>query len=83
MVLPITFFTQTFPFLQVNPGSLADSGGLKVGDIIIKICGQNAETISHTDAQDVIVRAGNNLEITVAKLVQSVQSVERTILMMI
>lgn len=53
--------------LQVQAGSLADKGGLKVGDIIAKICGHNAEGMLHKEAQDVILRAGNNLEITVVK----------------
>lgn len=53
--------------LKVNPGSLAESAGLKIGDIIVKICGQSAESMSHRDAEDAIVRAGNNLDMTVAK----------------
>lgn len=52
---------------QVQSGSLADKGGLKVGDIIAKICGHSAEGMLHKEAQDVILRAGNNLDITVVK----------------
>lgn len=51
----------------MNPGSLSESAGLKIGDIIVKICGQSAESMSHRDAEDAIVRAGNNLDMTVAK----------------
>lgn len=52
---------------QVNPGSLADQAGLRTGDIIVKIQGQNAEVLLHKDAQDVIQRAGNYLDITVMR----------------
>lgn len=51
----------------MNPGSLADQGGLCVGDIIVKICGQNAEGMQHKEAQDVILRAGNSLDISLLK----------------
>ena len=55
-------------FDQVNPNSLADQGGLKIGDIIIKIGDSDADLMRHKEAQEVIVSAGNYLTMTVQRL---------------
>lgn len=69
MLIPFlsTSSLNCYLFFQVNPGSLADQAGLRTGDIIVKIQGQNAELLLHKEAQDVILRAGNYLDITVMR----------------
>ncbi|RWS09243.1 PDZ and LIM domain protein Zasp-like isoform X2 [Dinothrombium tinctorium] len=52
---------------KVNPGSLAAQGGLQVGDYVISIQGKNAESMLHKEAQDLIMKAGNNLELQVQR----------------
>lgn len=53
--------------LQVNPGSLAEQAGLKTGDMIVRIGGAEADNMKHKEAQDAIVRAGNYLELAIAR----------------
>lgn len=53
--------------LKVNQGSLADQVGLVAGDAVIKINGQDVFNIRHKDAQDSVVRAGNNVEVTIQR----------------
>jgi len=52
---------------KVNPGSLSDNGGLHVGDVVLKIGGQNVDFLRHKEAQDAILRAGNYLELQVQR----------------
>uniref|UniRef100_T1JNR5 PDZ and LIM domain protein Zasp n=1 Tax=Strigamia maritima TaxID=126957 RepID=T1JNR5_STRMM len=47
--------------------SIADKVGLQTGDAILKINGINADSLRHKDAQDVIIRAGNNVELLVQR----------------
>lgn len=37
------------------------------GDAIIKIQGQNTDIMKHKEAQDAIIRAGNNIEINIQR----------------
>jgi len=50
---------------QVNPGSLAERAGLKVGDILVKISNRSAENMLHKEAEDAIKDSGNYLDIVV------------------
>lgn len=52
---------------RVNPDSIADKAGLQPGDCIVKIMGRDAEIMKHKEAQDNIMRAGNNLEIQILR----------------
>ncbi|XP_014477452.1 PREDICTED: uncharacterized protein LOC106745932 isoform X4 [Dinoponera quadriceps] len=52
---------------KVNSGSPAEAAGLKAGDAVIKVNTTDMYNLRHKDAQDVIVRAGNNFEITVQR----------------
>ncbi|XP_042148163.1 PDZ and LIM domain protein Zasp isoform X5 [Ixodes scapularis] len=52
---------------RVNPGSLAEKGGLQVGDALLRIQGKSTDELRHKDAQDAIVRAGNYLELSVQR----------------
>jgi len=53
--------------LQVNSGSPAEAAGLKAGDAVIKVNTTDTYNLRHKDAQDVIVKAGNNFEMTVQR----------------
>lgn len=53
--------------LQVNTGSPAEAAGLKAGDAVIRVNNTEMYNLRHKDAQDVIVRAGNNFELTIQR----------------
>ncbi|XP_050464712.1 PDZ and LIM domain protein Zasp isoform X7 [Cataglyphis hispanica] len=52
---------------KVNSGSPAEAAGLKAGDAVIKVNTTDMYNLRHKDAQDVIVKAGNNFEMTVQR----------------
>jgi predicted metalloprotease with PDZ domain len=53
--------------LQVNGGSPAEKAGLQAGDAVIRVNDVELFNLRHKEAQDNIVRAGNNFEITVQR----------------
>lgn len=53
--------------MQVNTGSPAEAAGLKAGDAVIRVNNTEMYNLRHKDAQDIIVRAGNNFELTVQR----------------
>ncbi|XP_053593415.1 PDZ and LIM domain protein Zasp [Microplitis demolitor] len=52
---------------KVNGGSPAEAAGLKAGDAVIRVNNTDMFNLRHKDAQDVIVRSGNNFEMTVQR----------------
>lgn len=54
-------------YLQVNGGSIADQAGLIAGDAVISVNNVEVFNLRHKDAQDVLVRSGNNFDITVQR----------------
>ncbi|XP_037519553.1 PDZ and LIM domain protein Zasp, partial [Rhipicephalus sanguineus] len=52
---------------KVNPGSLAEKGGLQTGDALLSIQGKSTDQMRHKEAQDAIVRAGNYLELQIQR----------------
>lgn len=46
---------------------MAERAGLQAGDAIISINGLDALALRHKEAQDAIVRAGNNFELVVQR----------------
>ncbi|XP_043509080.1 uncharacterized protein LOC122528228 isoform X1 [Frieseomelitta varia] len=52
---------------KVNNGSPAEAAGLRAGDAVIRVNNTEVYNLRHKDAQDVIVRAGNNFELTVQR----------------
>lgn len=54
-------------FSQVNVGSLADQAGLQAGDAVIKVNHNDVFNLRHKDAQDLIVRSGNIIDIQVQR----------------
>lgn len=60
-------FISTLAPLQVNSGSLSEQAGLQPGDAVIKINDVDVFNFRHKDAQDIVVRSGNNFVITVQR----------------
>lgn len=56
-------------YLQVNGGSPAEKAGLIAGDSVIKVNNTDVYNLRHKDAQDVIIKAGQQFEITVQRYV--------------
>ncbi|XP_021917266.1 PDZ and LIM domain protein Zasp isoform X20 [Zootermopsis nevadensis] len=52
---------------KVNGGSLAEKAGLQAGDAVIRVNDAELFHLRHKEAQDYIVRAGNNFELTVQR----------------
>ncbi|XP_039956230.1 PDZ and LIM domain protein Zasp isoform X14 [Bactrocera tryoni] len=52
---------------KVNGGSLAEKAGLIPGDAVLKINDVDVFNLRHKDAQDVVVRSGNNFVLTVQR----------------
>lgn len=51
----------------MNNNSLADRCSLRPGDYILKIGGTIAESLTHNQARETILRQGNNLELTLQR----------------
>lgn len=47
--------------------SLAEKAGLRVGDALIRVNDTDIYQLRHKDAQDVVVRAGNNFELVISR----------------
>ncbi|XP_051860607.1 PDZ and LIM domain protein Zasp isoform X10 [Drosophila albomicans] len=60
-------FAQPLLVQKVNAGSLSEQAGLQPGDAVIKINDVDVFNFRHKDAQDVVVRSGNNFVITVQR----------------
>ena len=56
-----------FVVFQVNAGSLAAVAGLQAGDAIVSIGGRDALSLRHKEAQEAIVRAGNNFDLVIQR----------------
>ncbi|XP_055690943.1 PDZ and LIM domain protein Zasp isoform X12 [Lutzomyia longipalpis] len=52
---------------KVAGGSIAANAGLVAGDAVIKVNGMDVYNLRHKDAQDAVVRGGNNFEISVQR----------------
>lgn len=58
---------------QVNPKSIAGKAGLQNGDAILQICGTNVTGFSHQEAKSEMMRAGNDVDLYVARGVVNTQ----------
>lgn len=67
MVIKLLLFTKYFFPFQVNGGSLAEQAGLLPGDAVIKINDVDVFNLRHKEAQDIVVRSGNNFVMTVQR----------------
>merc|ERR1719245_1480925 len=52
---------------KVNISSLSESAGLVAGDLLVAVNGEDVQSYRHKEAQDTIVRSGNNLTITIRR----------------
>lgn len=59
IIILIRIFSNLHIF-QVTEGGLAEKAGLKVGDVIVRINDDSTSCMTHNDAHDIIMRAGNN-----------------------
>ena len=55
--------------LQVNPRSIAEQSGLKVGDVIQDINGMTTAQMKHQEAQQTIINAGNRISLNINRSV--------------
>lgn len=60
-------FSTPLSVQKVTNDSLAEKAGLQPGDAILKINNLSTENMRHKDAQDTVVKAGNNFEITLQR----------------
>uniref|UniRef100_A0A146LR80 PDZ and LIM domain protein Zasp n=1 Tax=Lygus hesperus TaxID=30085 RepID=A0A146LR80_LYGHE len=60
-------FGQPLLIQKVNGGSAAERAGLQVGDALVRVNGADVQEMRHKDAQDCIVRAGNNIEMSIQR----------------
>ena len=51
----------------MNISSLSEAAGLAAGDLLLAVNGEDVEACRHKEAQDTIVRSGNNLTLTVRR----------------
>ncbi|CAB0020516.1 unnamed protein product, partial [Nesidiocoris tenuis] len=66
---PVALGKHILPYLirKVNGGSVSERAGLQVGDELIRVNGVDVQDMRHKEAQDTIVHAGNNIEMTVQR----------------
>ena len=57
---------------QVNFQSLGESLGLQAGDVIVAVNGFDISSCKHKEAQEKIVMAGNNFQLTIQRYFISV-----------
>ncbi|XP_067629374.1 PDZ and LIM domain protein Zasp isoform X8 [Eurosta solidaginis] len=60
-------FAQPLVVQKVNGGSLAEKAGLIPGDALIRINDVDVYNLRHKDAQDIVVRSGNNFVLTIQR----------------
>lgn len=53
--------------VKVTGGSIAEVGGVQVGDMVVEISGQSTKQMTHTDAQEVIGAAQRTLSLVVMR----------------
>lgn len=53
--------------VRVTGGSLAEEAGMNVGDMIIEINGDNTAQITHSEAQQCILEAGNSITLSILR----------------
>uniref|UniRef100_A0A146LR87 PDZ and LIM domain protein Zasp n=1 Tax=Lygus hesperus TaxID=30085 RepID=A0A146LR87_LYGHE len=53
--------------VKVTGGSLAELGGVQVGDLVVEISGQSTKNMTHTDAQNIIGASQRTLNLIVMR----------------
>jgi len=53
--------------VQVNPGSLAETAGLRAGDAVLHINNRSSDELEHEQAKQEIVASGNSVMLVVQR----------------
>ncbi|XP_076246685.1 uncharacterized protein LOC143186793 isoform X2 [Calliopsis andreniformis] len=69
-------FPQPLTVIRVLEGSLAECMGLKVGDIVVRLNDQPISALTHGQAHEELMRAGNNFVLAVQRGEESLKAVE-------
>ncbi|XP_024880261.1 glutamic acid-rich protein-like isoform X2 [Temnothorax curvispinosus] len=60
-------FPQPLTVIRVMEGSLAECMGLKVGDVVVRLNDQSISNLTHGQAHEALVHAGNNFVLAVQR----------------
>jgi len=60
-------FAAPLTIQKVNAGSLAEKAGLQAGDSILKINDVDVFNMRHKEAQETVIKAGNNFEVLISR----------------
>ncbi|KAJ8679985.1 hypothetical protein QAD02_015772 [Eretmocerus hayati] len=60
-------FPEPLTVIRVSEGSLAECMGLKVGDVVVKLNDQDVSELTHGQAHEALVLAGNNFVLAVRR----------------
>ena len=55
------------PALQITPGSIAESLGLKIRDVVLKINGESAANVTSKEADERVVKGSNNFALEIER----------------
>ncbi|XP_071857887.1 uncharacterized protein isoform X4 [Bombus fervidus] len=69
-------FPQPLTVIRVTEGSLAECMGLKVGDVVVRLNDQPIGSLTHGQAHEELIRAGNNFVLGVQREEDSLKAVE-------
>ncbi|KAL6422012.1 hypothetical protein ACFW04_010838 [Cataglyphis niger] len=60
-------FSQPLTVIRITEGSLAECMGLKIGDIVVRLNDQPISSLTHGQAHEALVHAGNNFILAVQR----------------
>ncbi|XP_072765025.1 uncharacterized protein [Anoplolepis gracilipes] len=69
-------FPQPLTVIRITEGSLAECMGLKVGDVVVRLNDQPISNLTHGQAHEAIVHAGNNFVLAVQREEEARKAVE-------
>ncbi|KOC70726.1 PDZ and LIM domain protein Zasp, partial [Habropoda laboriosa] len=69
-------FPQPLTVIRVTEGSLAECMGLKVGDVVLRLNDEPISSLTHGQAHEELMRAGNNFVLGVHRGEDSLRAVE-------
>ena len=61
------FYPLLITIFQVNMKSLSEAAGLQAGDTILAVNGKDLTSLRHKEAQEAIVKSGNNFSLTIVR----------------
>ncbi|KAL6422013.1 hypothetical protein ACFW04_010838 [Cataglyphis niger] len=69
-------FSQPLTVIRITEGSLAECMGLKIGDIVVRLNDQPISSLTHGQAHEALVHAGNNFILAVQREEEARKAVE-------